>query len=290
MGAQATADVRDARVRLAHGYLQLLANELRVDILHVKGPAIDPLIQGVAERTSFDADILVRPRHVERFTTALNERGWQRFLGFEEGSAFGHAMNLRDEHLGLVDVHRSWPGFEVDPATAFDTLWQSRGAVSIAHVDCAVPDLDAQCLILLSHAARSGSERANDIAACWTRAADDQRARIDALAARLDARLALAAATGHLDDFRDDPKYPLWRYFADGRHGRLAEWSARWRAARSVRDKLHVARAFLVVNPDLLQIEVGGRPTVHEWTHAYRRRMSVAWQDLALMARHRRRR
>lgn len=50
---------------------------------------------------SFDVDALVRPADVSRLLKALGDLGWEKLTGFEEGSAFGHAMNLRHD-LGLI--------------------------------------------------------------------------------------------------------------------------------------------------------------------------------------------
>ena len=64
---------RQVLVTLTHGYVQLLADECGVDLLHLKGRAVDEqLWQRSASgepgpRYSLDVDVRVRPAHVDRF-------------------------------------------------------------------------------------------------------------------------------------------------------------------------------------------------------------------------------
>lgn len=272
---------QSVRVRLLHAYVQLIAGEAGCDLLHVKGAAVDPRLQNEA-RYSVDVDVLVRPQHVRTFIEALQNRGWSEITGFDEGSAFGHAMNLRHD-LGLLDVHRWWPGFDVTPATAFDALWASRSSTTIAGVPCAVPSLDDQRLVLLLHYARSGGNRAEDRDAAWNNADDESRSAVARRADEMNARLALAAAVGDLEEYRSAPAYTLWKYFSTGQGSRLDEWAGRFRAARGVSGKLRVARAFFMVNEGLLRDELGHTPTRGEYLHAFVERARTAGDD----ARHR---
>lgn len=267
------------RVLLLHGYLQRVADRAGVDLLHVKGPALDPSLTGGAQRGSADADVLVRPAHVGRLVDELGALGWQRMTGFTEGSAFGHAMNLRHD-LGMIDVHRHWPGFGLAPTDAFDRLWSARQSRQLAHVDCPVPSLEHQRLILLLHYARSGGQRPQDREAGWDGASADQRAAVRASAAEFDADLALAAAIGELEMFRDRPQYRLWRHFASGSTDRLDEWAGRWSAARTWRERVAVIKGFFEVNDDLLRLELGHEPGRGERLGAYRRRLAAATGSL----------
>ena len=61
-----------ARIRLAHAYFQRIADMHSIDILHVKGYAFSQEIYRKG-RYSSDADLLVRPSHVDRFVETL----WQ---------------------------------------------------------------------------------------------------------------------------------------------------------------------------------------------------------------------
>lgn len=236
-------------------------------------------------KDSLDVDVLVRPAHVQRMIDALFSRGWERMTGFTEGSAFGHAMNLRHD-LGLVDLHRWWPGFEISPEAAFDLLWSRREIASIASVRCNVPSAADQRLILLLHFARSGGARVDDKDATWTAATEDERQAVRDLARHFDSGLALAAATGELEAYRDQRSYRLWRYFSRGDGGRLEEWVGRYLAARGPRQKALVVRGFLQVNHDLLAFELGREPERADYRHAYVERLRTAAQDVRDMLRH----
>ncbi len=250
------------RVHLAHAVVQAVADECGADILHVKGPAIDPRVSD-RPRSSTDADVLVRPAHVAAYLTALQRRGWDVRAHFDTGSAFEHAASLWHDRLGWVDVHRHFPGIELDPGEAFEVLWQDSAPATIAHRPCRVPSLDAQRLVLLIHAARS--LRPLDVAAAWSTGRDGTLA----LARRLRAEVALAAATGHLDDYADHPSYELWRHFSTGDVSRLAEWRARLKAAPTRRAAVRLVFKALAVNTDHLAMRLGRRPSVREVAGEY---------------------
>jgi hypothetical protein len=199
------------RVHLAHAVVQAVADECGADILHVKGPAVDRRV--VENRpTSTDADVVVRPRHVKALLAALDRHGWELRTSFASGSAFEHAASLWHDRLGWVDVHRYFPGIELDASEAFEILWRDSSPASIAHRACRVPSLDAQRLILLLHAARS--VRPNDVASAW---GTDRDSTME-LARVLRAEVALAAVTGRLEDYADEPTYQLWRHFSTRDH------------------------------------------------------------------------
>lgn len=262
------------RVELLHGYVQLVANAANADILLIKGAAIHPDLLAQA-RVSMDVDVLVRPSHVDQLIRALKDLSWEKLTGFDEGSAFGHAINLR-HNLGLIDLHRSWPGFEITSERAFSLLWDRRGTMSIAGVDCSVPSLDDQRLILLLHFARSGGARCDDRDITWTNATPEGKEKVSALAREFHAELALAAATGQLDQFRDERGYFLWRYFSLGSGGRLEEWRGRFFAAPDIRSKIAVLGAFVRVNNDLLTAEIGHKPQRSDYISAYFERIQTA--------------
>lgn len=274
------------RVQLVHGYAQLLASASSVDLLHLKGASADPTLrprtvaEGKPVRVSFDVDLLVRPDHVDRFLTVLLDHEWDLVSGFEAGSAFGHATTLRHTYLGYIDLHRSWPGFGMDADEVFDRLWAHHDTVSIAHVDCTVPSVEDQRLILMLHAGRSGGLRHPDAQFLWVDATERERAGMRAHAAEFDAQVALAAATGELEQYRDDPQYQLWRHFSEDSQSRLDEWIGRWRAARNVSDRLRVVKGFLIVNPDLLRDQVGPKPSTGDYARAYADRFGAAVADL----------
>src|SRR6187200_1631590 len=114
-----------ARVRLAHAAVQALAEQHGIDLLHVKGPALDASLSR-PDRPSSDADVLVRPAQVEAFTAHLRAHGWRLVTDFASGSAFEHAANYHHGHWGYVDVHRVFPGITLEPDEAFELLWSER--------------------------------------------------------------------------------------------------------------------------------------------------------------------
>ncbi|WP_392424031.1 nucleotidyltransferase family protein [Barrientosiimonas humi] len=280
-----TEDVPVAvRVRLAHGVAQRLADQYGVDLLHLKGPAAHVSLRDPG-RQSLDADVLVRPAHVDRLLEALLQHGWVRVSGFDEGSAFGHAFNLRHEYLGLLDLHRSWPGFGIDATEAFDRLWGDATRIELAHVPCPVPAVPAQRFILLLHAARSGGTAVEDHTRTWLDASDEERAQVRALAREFDAEVALAAATGELEQFRHHPDYRLWRHFSERDPNRFHEWAGRFQSARGPVAKARVARAFVSVNPDLLREELGREPTRSDYARANLHRIRTAFSQAGILAR-----
>ncbi|QGF23878.1 hypothetical protein [Raineyella fluvialis] len=161
-----------------------------------------------------------------------------------------------------MDVHRFFPGIGLDPAKAFDIMWSSRQVRRIAGVDCVVPGLVAQTVILVLNAARSWSSGpANvDVHASWGCAHENRRAEIRALVARLEADVAFAAGLGTLEDFRNRREYALWRVISQG-GTRLEEWRARIAAAPSRREQLRLVLTAPLVNVEHLTVLWGRRPT-----------------------------
>ena len=153
-------------------------------------PAGDNVEKRRLPRLSADADILVRPAHLRRLETALNRYGWQRKTRLYSGGAVEHSVDWWHPELGSADVHIRFPGIQLSADLAFAEFWRERRSIHIAHRPCKVPSLDAQRLVLLLHAARNGGAQSP---------------------ATLRAEVALAGATGHLDDYSDRPEYDLWR-------------------------------------------------------------------------------
>ena len=149
---------RPVQVGFAHAVLQDLASEAGVEVLHIKGPAIDPSLAGGSARGT-DADVLVRPSHLGRLVGAMQQHGWAVHLSAEAGSPFGHATTLVHPMWGYADVHRLFPGITIDPEDAFDRLWARRSTTSIAEIDCTVPSLDDQRTLLVLNAARASPTR-----------------------------------------------------------------------------------------------------------------------------------
>lgn len=266
------------RVHLAHAALQTLAREANVDLLHIKGAAIDPVIGRNRFRSS-DADVFVRPTQVRAFLTALSRHGWKEVTSFASGSAFHHAANYFHEAWGMVDVHRIYPGFNAPDA--FDILWRDRSTLEIAHVECIVPSLRAQRLILLLHVARNGRGAQDpDFERAWSGLDENERAALETLADRLHARTAFAAALGSLDAYENSPDHDLWEYFSSGNTSRLDEWKARFRAASGLSAKLQVLRQAILPNRDIIAMELRRAPTAWELVQAFFSRGLTALREL----------
>lgn len=118
---------------LSHAVVHDIAELQGIDLLHIKGAAIDPSLRPAIEivtddgetvrrttrRHSTDADVLVRPNDAGRLLDELTRHQWRIVTDFGSGSAFYHAASLWHPYLGYVDVHRNYPGFTVDPELAF---------------------------------------------------------------------------------------------------------------------------------------------------------------------------
>lgn len=272
------------RVAMAHAVVQTIAEEGRIDVLHIKGAALDPSLVWPG-RPSNDADVLVRPSHTTSLLHDLQRHGFETVHTFRTSSSFEHSATVRHPQWGYVDVHRYFPGIGLDAEAAFDALWGGRQPRPIASLNCSVPALPAQALILLLHAARGGgSPRAHaDVDAAWWSAPEPTREEVLALVDTLDAYLAFAAALGDLDRYRGERGYQLWRVASQG-GTRIEDWAARVRAAPSPLAALHTALRAPLVNTDHLANLLGRRPTgaevVREFFARPRRGVSEQWQAL----------
>lgn len=240
------------RTRLAHATLQAIADDCGVDILHIKGPAIDAALlpanddapadataeQAAIPRLSQDADVLVRPAHLKHFLAALKRHGWQRRTSLYSGGAVEHSVDWWYPELGGVDVHVRFPGIQLPPAHAFAELWRERNSTEIAHRVCPVPSLDAQRLLLLLHAARNGGPESADVGPCWRNATPDERQSVSQLATSFGAEVALAGATGNLNDYANRANYNLWRLLGQPNTDAFELWLASVRAAPTPLDCL----------------------------------------------------
>lgn len=262
-------DVRvPLRVRLHFGRaaLQVVANQVGVDVLHIKGDAADISLRPT-RATGSDVDVLVRPGHVDALDRALRSGGWRVYSTFVYGSPFGHAQTYLHDSWGFLDLHRWFPGIREDPVTAFERMWIDRRTTDFAGIGCSVPSVAAQATLLVLNAAR-GPRNGADLALSWTRASVEHRADVEKLVDAFDARVAFAAATGELERYRGDRDYRLWRVVSEG-GTRSEEWWARVRSARTLRDALRVAARAPFVNVEHLSIELGRSPTRREVAAAF---------------------
>ncbi len=287
-------------VQFSHACLQVLADDHGVDLLHIKGPAVDETLldrktvqdpdtqESVEEtipRSSVDADVLVRPSHVTRLIEAMSRHGWRMAFDFVDGSAFEHASTWEHPSFEHVDVHRQFPGIGLDREAAFDILWRARHATLIAGLSCPVPDTTAQRLILILHAVRGGELQHSDIANSWTRASDEQRRDVERLAADLHAQVALAAATGHLDDYRDAREYDLWKVLSTGDRSRTRLWLARVKAQPTPAAGIRMGLKLVLPNRNRMAQRLGRRPTTGELASEYLQATRTAAGELGKLVR-----
>ena len=288
-------------VQFAHASLQALAEDDGVDLLHIKGPAVDTSLLALREpdgdqpddvaepvpRHSVDADVLVRPSHVERLIDAMQRHHWTTLYRFEDGSAFEHATTMTHPFLALVDVHRRFPGIGGDAEAAFDRLWSDRHSTTIGGYPCAVPSVTAQRLVLIVHAARGGRLDHTDIRRSWTEATDEERAAVQRLADDVGAEVALAAGTGRLNEYEGAQDHALWLALATGESATPRVWWARVRAAPTWRAALRTSVRLLVPNPHRMEVTLGRPPTSRELGRAYVDRARWGGRELWRMVRER---
>ncbi|CAN5398675.1 hypothetical protein BH10ACT5_BH10ACT5_19020 [soil metagenome] len=268
------------RVRLLFGRaaVQVVADEIGADVLHIKGNAADESLRP-EEASGTDVDILVRPVHVAALDRALRGHGWRVYSTFVYGSPFGHAQTYLHDAWGYLDLHRWFPGIRSAPEVAFERMWADRQTVDFAGVACSVPSVAAQATLLVLNAAR-GARRGADLALSWTDASIEHRTDVEDLVDVLDAHVAFAAATGDLERFRGERDYRLWKVVSEG-GGRSEEWWARVRSAPSLGEALRIAARAPLVNIEHLSIELGRSPTRREVASAFfarpRRMVAEAW-------------
>jgi hypothetical protein len=267
---------------MAHAAVEYVAGFADTDLLHIKGPALDPDLMWEG-RGGTDADVLARPEHLARFLDALLRSGWVQMDTFETSSSFEHSATFHHELWGYVDVHRYIPGIALDPRKAFDVLWDQRKARAIAGHICAVPSGPAQILILVLHAARSGGSKRgrDDVAASWGTASSPVRQQVLDLVSRLDAHVGFSVIEGNLDRYRSAPDYALWKVASEG-GTRFDEWRARAKAAPTRRAALRILLRAPLVNVDHLAILLGRKPTpveiAREFFRRFKRGLREQWR------------
>ena len=263
------------RVHLAHATVQAIADEAGADILHIKGPAVDPTLRPEG-RASADADVLVRPSHLKRFFAGLHKHGWQYVKKLRAGGLVQHSANWYHGELGQMDVHVRFPGIQIAPPDAIEVFRHGRGVREIAGHRCVVPDVVGQRLILLLHAARDLGHYQTDVESAWLVASAEERDNVRSLARVLDAEVALAAATGQLEEFRERPEYDLWRLYADGAttttgfKRMAAEMKAAPAGYRLARVRVvGYSLGTLILVPQRLSHQLARRPTATEVAAGY---------------------
>lgn len=265
------------RLLFGHAAIQNLADQLGVDILHIKGVAADPALRP-GGYTGTDVDVLVRPEHIEIIDRGMRQSGWRLYSTFAYGSPFGHAQTYVHDVWGYIDIHRFFPGIRLDPNRAFEELWDERGRIELAGVECGVPSVRAQAMLLILNTARSTSRNKPDLVAIWSDASERRRAEIVRTVHDFQADVAFAAATGSLEDHRGKRDYLLWKVVSQG-GPRSTEWLARVVAAPNLRAAIGIVARAPLVNVDHFTHELGRPPTSPELVREFFRRHARALRE-----------
>lgn len=169
-GSTGTPDAGIELVPLPHNVaVELLAAAVNdfaqlhgIRILTIKGRVLAD--QGLrAVRGSSDVDVLVDPSAFERLWAILRSSGWtdrDRAVLVDlprEGTVLApHARTLEHPQWPChLDLHRYYPGFLNPAQDVFDTLWDARTTIDLAHRACPVPGVADHWLIAALHATRS---------------------------------------------------------------------------------------------------------------------------------------
>ena len=218
------------RLRFGHAALQHVADAIAVDVLHIKGAAVDPTLRP-PELYGTDVDVIVRPDQFPRLDRELRRHGWRVYTTFASGSPFGHAQTL---HARGVGVRRRAPVLPRHPPRARCRV-RSAVARSPRGADRRprMPRAERAGPVAPAHPQRRPCrrrQRPRPRGGAGPTRRHDRRREIEALAVDLDAPVAFAAATGGLERYRDERDYRLWKVITEG-GTRSAEWRARIRAA-----------------------------------------------------------
>lgn len=271
-------------VRFAHASAQWVADSVGVDVVHIKGPSLDPELNP-GRPQSWDADVMVRPSQVDTLMDGLQQAGWSLWCDFEEGSLFEHAASFHSERYGMLDVHQNFPGLHRHPEEAFEALWQGRVRRSIGGIECWVPGPTQEHLIMLLHAARTPG-RTLDVDNHWNRLDAQDRSAVEALAVELGAEVGLRVATRGLDRV-SSPEADLWRHMLDN-SDRLGEWQARWRNTDGFRARAKLLWRAAHVNRFTLEQRLGTKPTRADVMREWLRRAGAGLASVPRLVRERR--
>lgn len=259
-----------------------------MDSLHIKGPSVHSSLSpnvandepgGVGVRKSMDADILIRPSNVSSFFAALKAHAWRVSVPFEDGSSFEHAATWVHPYVAPLDVHRGFPGIGIEPEAAFERLWRDRITHEIAGIECWVPSIAAQRLILLLNAARGGSSH-SDVETAWEAANETQRQAVRDLARELDAEVALAAAISELDRYTDRREHDLWLLLSTHSGTPVQLWRARVKAEGNL--PAGIRRGFRLIFPSRRRMEFAAGRDLPGFclAQAYVQRLTPAFSSL----------
>jgi len=147
---------------LAHALVEWVAAEADIRVLAIKGPVASHY--GLREpRVSADADVLVEPSRFAELCVLLEDRGWHQRVGRETPSLLArHSRTLiHDDWPCDIDVHQMFPGFFGDPDQVFESLWEGRATLTVAHVPVTIPSRPGAAVISALHSERNARSARN---------------------------------------------------------------------------------------------------------------------------------
>ncbi len=245
------------RLHLGRAAVQTVADRSHIDLLHIKGDAVEPAVRPIASPGS-DVDVMVHPAEVAALDAELRRLGWRVYSTFTSGSPFGHAQTYLHDMWGFLDLHRCFPGIGLEPGQAFGRLWATRRTIVVAGVTCPVPSIPDQAVILILNAARA--RRSIELIESWDGLPPEFRRQIEREVDALGAHLAFDAAFGRLDAYRQAREYRLWKAVTQG-GGRVEEWWGRLLAAPTLAARVGVVLRAPLVNHAHLEHRLGRQPT-----------------------------
>lgn len=141
---------------LAHAMLAAIAADAGIRLLSIKGPSADH--HRLREpRVASDADVWVEPARFGELCSLIEARGWHLRVGRETPSLLPqHSRTFIHESWPCdLDIHWMFPGFFADPDTAFETVWERREPMNVAHVEVMIPSLAGAAVIGMLHSLRN---------------------------------------------------------------------------------------------------------------------------------------
>jgi hypothetical protein len=150
-------------VALLPALVAATATQHAIRTMLIKGPVL--AAQSLrAPRHSSDADVLIDPKHFERFCALMSERGWSDrdskalapLGGVDVSPLAPHSLTLlHPQWPSSIDVHRFYPGFLANPQAVFDELWKQRGSYRSGNYPCSRPSRIDHWLLAMLHIERS---------------------------------------------------------------------------------------------------------------------------------------
>jgi hypothetical protein len=219
--------------------------QVGVDSLILKGPALDALLYGEGERRRYvDIDVLVSPSDLRAAEGTLESLGYRNagaHLGIDDVGGVVHAETWIHLQSGTltpqIEVHRWFPGAQRRPDEVWATLWSERTQISLCGIPVWVLNVPGQAMQLATHLAQHGPAYARGAwelrlalerwpAEVWQRAADLAH-RIGAIepfatglqlvapSAALIEELHLPSATAAVWDAEHRDEFPRGLYFLE---------------------------------------------------------------------------